>query len=374
MKITTLTSAQQADLQRTYEEWLAIGRSTQPIDQAAAREAIAAMYAAIGEERPAVLFFSSPLMVVLAFAALRSLRAANTRSSRRPAEHTSADGSLDALWTQLETQLRTQLGTQLRTQLETQLRTQLRTQLETQLWTQLRTQLETQLETQLRTQLETDVREGTYWNYLAADHWCAWKVFYDFCRRIGVKYTGDQSATLDLWIAEARTCHWWWPYKGLVLASERPTTLHVNERGELHCETGLALGYADGWGVYALNGVRVPDWLVTTPARDLDPRTILKADNAEVRREIVRKVGIERVCDALDAKVIDAVGDYELLELDLQDGRRRPYLKMRNPSIGVFHIEGVHPRVKTVRQALNWRAESALAGQPARDWQPSTLT
>jgi arsenate reductase-like glutaredoxin family protein len=31
---------------------------------------------------------------------------------------------------------------------------------------------------------------------------------------------------------------------------------------------------------------------------------------------------------------------------------------MLNPSIGVYHIEGVHPECDTVEKALNWRNQS----------------
>ena len=87
---------------------------------------------------------------------------------------------------------------------------------------------------------------------------------------------------------------------------------------------------------------------------------LLKIDNAEVRREFVRKVGIDRVCYSLGAQCIDKVGNYELLLLDLQDGRKRPYLKMLNPSIDTWHVEGVHPNCQTVEQALKWRNQSKL--------------
>ena len=374
-KITTLTSDQEIALRTTYDEWLAIGRSTTPIDQDGARHVFTDLYARIGEPAPATLFFSSPLMCILAFAAIKHAAKALGTAAPPP----SSDGVLaePQLWTQLETQLgtqlETQLGTQLRTQLGTQLRTQLGTQLGTQLWTQLEPQLEPQLGTQLRTQLEPQLEPqlrtqlGTY---MVGDQWCAWKVFYDFCRRIGVRYAGDAGAVLDLWMTEARTCHWWWPYKGLVLASERPLTVQVDGDGRLHCEDGLALGYRDGWGVYALHGVRVPDWLVLTPVADLDPRRLLREANVEVRREFVRKVGIERVCAALGSQTVDTRGDYALVLLDLQDGRRRPYLKMKNPSIGVYHLEGVHPDCATVQQALNWRAY----GRVDRAWAPIELT
>ncbi len=89
--------------------------------------------------------------------------------------------------------------------------------------------------------------------------------------------------------------------------------------------------------------------------------TILRETNAEIRREIVRKIGIEKVCKDLNAQPISHYRDevngmnYELLLLDLGDGRTRPYLKMRNPSIGVYHIEGVPPEITSAEQALIWR-------------------
>ena len=92
-----------------------------------------------------------------------------------------------------------------------------------------------------------------------------------------------------------------------------------------------------------------------TPYEKLDALQTLKEKNAEVRREGIRKIGIERVCQKLKTKTLDIDGDYELMLLDLGDNRERPYLKMRNPSIGVYHIEGVAPNIKTVDEALNWR-------------------
>ena len=140
-------------------------------------------------------------------------------------------------------------------------------------------------------------------------------------------------------------------YPQFAMVSDFPTTLVA----ELHREDGPTHEWRDGFAIYHLNQVAVPEWLVTTREADLDPHKLLKIDNAEVRREFIRKVGIDRVCYSLNAKTIDTSGSYELLLLDLGDGRRRPYLKMRNPSIGTWHVEGVHPDCLTVEQSLNWR-------------------
>lgn len=100
----------------------------------------------------------------------------------------------------------------------------------------------------------------------------------------------------------------------------------------------------------------VPAYLVELPPEKINPRELVCIKNVEVRREFVRKVGIDRIVAALNAEVVDREGDYELLLLDVGDRRRRPYLRMRNPSVpGVWHIEGVHPNVRTVKEAITWR-------------------
>lgn len=71
-KIAALTTEQQELLDRKIQYWGALGRSTEPLNRAAATEAICALYEAIGRKRPLVLFFSSPLMCILAWGALRS--------------------------------------------------------------------------------------------------------------------------------------------------------------------------------------------------------------------------------------------------------------------------------------------------------------
>jgi hypothetical protein len=94
---------------------------------------------------------------------------------------------------------------------------------------------------------------------------------------------------------------------------------------------------------------------VSNSPEELDPHLVLSEKNAEIRREIVRKIGIDRIYQSLGGIVIDSLGLYDLVNLQLGDGRNRPYLKMINPSIGTTHLEGVAPGITTVEQALAWR-------------------
>jgi len=203
--------------------------------------------------------------------------------------------------------------------------------------------------------IEAKLKKGDTIDYLGNGYDSAWTAFYDFFQRIGIEF--DKEINFDKWLnficksGVFATCL----YEKVAFVCIRPCKVSLNNNGDLHCENDMAIKWRDGYGDYYLNGVSVEENIVLTPAEKLDPKIILTEKNVEVRREIVRKIGVEIVCNKLGAKVIDSYKDYELLTLDLGDGRERPYLKMKNPSIGTYHIEGVHPDCKTVKDALKFR-------------------
>lgn len=189
-------------------------------------------------------------------------------------------------------------------------------------------------------------------------------------RMYGTEFYNEASrafAAIRLPLVDAYEAGVWvyWVASEEVLAVPRPS-LSLRD-GRLHGDGVPAVRWESGERLHFLNGVLVPEHVAMTPARELDCRLVVEIRNAEVRREVVRKVGIERVVTELGAASVDRQGDYELLLLDLGDRLRRPFLKMRNPSVpGVFHVEGVHPDCRTVREALAWRNGT--------DTPPSVLT
>jgi hypothetical protein len=146
--------------------------------------------------------------------------------------------------------------------------------------------------------------------------------------------------------------------------------------GVLHNETGKSVGFPDGWGIYNLNGVSVPEHVVMTAPEDMTETWLqehfLQEQNVEVRREILRKVGAEIVCQRLGANPIDAKSNYTLLLVPLGNGDEAPYLKMLNPSIGIWHVEAVGRECRTVEDALAFRKDPELAKVPVsedgEDW------
>jgi hypothetical protein len=105
-----------------------------------------------------------------------------------------------------------------------------------------------------------------------------------------------------------------------------------------------------------LNGVQMQPEQVLTPAGKIAPETVLAESNADRRRELIRKVGIERMLAKIPHQTLDKRGDYELLDICLSEQvSHARYLKMLNPSVGAWHVEGVDPECKTITEALNWR-------------------
>ena len=321
-RIDRLTPGQATRLGETYQEWLAVGRSCEPLDRAEVCQIVNEFYSCIGKPKPAVMFFGSPAMCIVAWGVLRRIS--------------------------------TQLGGQLGDQLRDQLRDQLGDQLGDQLWGQLGDQLGDQLGGQLRDQLGVQLW-GQLSNYFGGQHWCSWAVFYSFCAEIGVKYPGDAQTKLDLWLRQSRGMHWWFPYSRIVLVSERHVELNLDDRGRLHSGDRMACRYSDGWGVYAWHGTRMPaqyyDQPVTTVA-------ILAERNAEVRRALIERYGQDRFMLDSGARVIDADPDHgaELLAIDLPedpDGRMVA-LKLRCPSTSAVYVVRVPPEMTHARAALAW--------------------
>ena len=191
------------------------------------------------------------------------------------------------------------------------------------------------------------------WPYIDGHFYSSFFGFYDYMHEVlSIKlidkyYIYKESLNFELM----------YPMDEFCVITNNPEWIHLNNQGKLHSEKIAAIRYRDGFEIYALNGVRVPKEIVLTSADELDCNLILKEKNVEVRREIIRKVGIDRIikdlkCNELD-KSIDGI--YQLYEIPIGENRTGNYLKMLNPSIGTWHFEGVPLECDSVLKALAWR-------------------
>ena len=114
---------------------------------------------------------------------------------------------------------------------------------------------------------------------------------------------------------------WWYPHRDFLMVCERPTHIRREltnpnlSRGwdshRLHNTSGPAVVWPDGWGVYAIHGVRVPGWIIDTPER-ITVANIENEQNAEVRRVMLERYGVERFLLDSGVEVLQQ-DDYGLL-------------------------------------------------------------
>jgi len=104
-----------------------------------------------------------------------------------------------------------------------------------------------------------------------------------------------------------------WLNKDFAFICERPTQLHRNAAGQLHCNDGLAIAWPDGWGMWMLGGVRVDEQIVMTPQTQT-LQQIREEGNEEVKRLRIERFagrdaspadGWRRYLDEAGAKVVN---------------------------------------------------------------------
>jgi len=159
---------------------------------------------------------------------------------------------------------------------------------------------------------------------------------------------------------------WYWPFTNIAVITQKPTKISIVD-GVLHCDGGPAISYKGDFNVWALHGVRVDKYLAETPHNELDPKMFAKIRNVEIRKEFLRKFGMERLMKKLDCKLVDKGADdenqYELYNIDLGGNTGTwPYLKMWNTSEEVWHVECVSRDCRTVEAALEFR--TGCKGKP----------
>jgi hypothetical protein len=201
---------------------------------------------------------------------------------------------------------------------------------------------------------------ASVWDAVYGQQDAFWLSFYNFLQEV-VKLKKETEKLVPL-MDLSLEANWVYLYKNIAIMSEKPITCKLNEQRVLHSEDSAAIEYKDGFAVYALNGIRMPDWVIKTPKNDLSVEKIFAIENIEQRAEAIKFIGMNKCLDKLDAKIIHAWNDYELLTIKYEGRRIGPYLKMKNPSTGEIHIEGVGTpnegvdnTIKTCQQALAWR-------------------
>ena len=154
-------------------------------------------------------------------------------------------------------------------------------------------------------------------------------------------------------------------FGGAVHILERPLALRLDDQLRLHAQEGPALAYADGTEAWALHGVVVPKHVVTDPGR-ISIADIEAQRNAEVRRVMIERFGVERFVREGRAELVSSDGTGRLWRW--QQLASGPSARNWEPVVmvevvnatpepdGTFHTYflRVPPRTRSARDAVAW--------------------
>lgn len=157
-----------------------------------------------------------------------------------------------------------------------------------------------------------------------------WIAFYDFILSLGAECDAKILARFEAYKEYVKTSGWMYPYEELAIVSDRPKEIHFDLQNRLHCSTGPAISFRDGWGVYAWHGLRIPARLIEK-RHEITPEIIEGEDNAEFRRVALEIYGYDNYIKNRKAKLISSD--------ELHGEKRNLYeMKVKGETIRVIEV------------------------------------
>ena len=179
---------------------------------------------------------------------------------------------------------------------------------------------------------------------------------------------------------------------GIAILCDRPDQIELDNRGRLHCETGPAVRYPDGWGVYAIHGVRVPEYVIVRPY-EITIEDIETETNQEIMRIKIKCYGAMRYMLDSGAKLVHADEYGELYRKDRPDlppmlmvkvingtpdvdGGRKEYWLRVHPQLQPMlrRDEGGQPRYGRPQEFTAKAAVASTYGMTAEEYAPTVRT
>lgn len=240
MKLKTLSEAQLALIPQVRDEWIGICLDTTPVNPAKVREILAQLYSIVGKPAPKnIIHLDSPLQVSNAIAKL----------------HLASDQVLEEVFNQVQKNAEREINSRACKHISKKILRQIVTQVREPVHDPVIGELIGQVQKKTRVPFSPILGGGTSWQlrtyFGQFDYWLS---SYDFLGRLGF----DVSPLMPAF-EMAKSCGWSVLFWDCAYISAKPEFVHRDEQGRLHCNTGAAIRYPDGFSVFAIHGVRVPE-------------------------------------------------------------------------------------------------------------------
>jgi hypothetical protein len=275
-----LTAEQTAALDRYRARWLAIRRSTAPVDRGAAEEGVGLAYQAAGLKPPMrFVWCDSPIALSHCAFAASVADGANVRSA-----------VIDRMRRQATRRVRKRLGRRLATVIASTVNpADVLIAAISEMVLLHANQGEVSLAARLRRSrplspwriLTALIAPQNFCDSVAGPAELSWLGPCEYARSVlGLKV--ETAPLLGLMLVAANV-GWLQPHERTCFLSERPCLLRGDAEGRLHERLGPALRFGDGWSAFAWKGVEVPAWLIQQKGA-ITLATIDAESNVQVRR------------------------------------------------------------------------------------------
>ena len=168
----------------------------------------------------------------------------------------------------------------------------------------------------------------SWYMWVGGNQWSSWVAFLSFFRHV-VKLDLNEYEKFKFY---EDACIHGGPrimHQDFCMISDRPEILLVDEQNRPHCDTGPFCKWRDGFSLYAVHGVRVPQYVVETPAL-IEIKDIENENNLEVKRVMIDRYGSDRYMQDSGAQLVQSDRYGELYVKPIQGDETITMVKVIN--------------------------------------------
>ena len=351
--IESLTKEQEEKMAEYRDKWIKIGLSTEPADKKEAEEGIRVAYKMAGLPQPKIVWAGSPFGNALTRAIVtKILTDKKIGASVRDSVWASVGASVRAsVWASVWASVGASVGDSVWDSV--------RDSVSDSVWDSVRDSVRDSVWDSVR----DSVRDSGY-----GQHDANWLAFYEYFKDV-CDLSEETKKLVGLWKI-AKSAGWYIPHEKICWVSERQSVLNRDEQGRLHSLSGPALSYPDGWSIYAVHGVRIPEYVIMRP-EEITIKNITEESNTEIRRVMLDRFGWDRYLLESGAKPIDTSIRGTLYRAEIPDDEPLVMVRVTNSTPepdGTFkdYFLRVPPTMKTADESVAW-----TFGLPVEEYAPA---